>query len=89
MTNADPAKKDGPFPFKVNGEELSAPCQVLLARKVLVIAADHGAMPGKPDEYLLQGDKGPNKGRYGPDDPVDLLEDNIFITVANTPTPVA
>ncbi len=89
MTNAEPTKKDGLFPFKVNGEELSAKSQVLLAREILEIAAAHGAMPGKPDEYLLQGDKGPQNGRYSPDDPVDLVEDNVFITVPHTPTPVA
>ena len=89
MTNEERTNKDGPFPFKVNGEQLSAKSQVLLAREILEIAAAHGAMPGKPDEYLLQGDKGPNRGRYGPDDSVDLFQDNVFITIANTPTPVA
>ena len=42
-------------------------------------------MPGKPDEYALQGDK----GQYGPDDLVDLLEDDVFITIPTTPTQVA
>lgn len=89
MADAGSKDKEGPFPFKVNGVELTAKSQVLLARQVLEIAHEHGAMPGKPEEYLLQGDKGPDKGRYLPENKVDLLEDNVFITVPHTPTPVA
>ena len=78
-------EKDGPFPFKINGFELEAKMQKLAALEILKIAAQHGAMPGKPDEYLLQGDK----GRYALAQEVDLAQDNVFITVPNTPTPVA
>lgn len=75
----------GPYPFKVNGVELEAQSRVLTALEILEIAKKHGAMPGNPDQYLLQGDK----GRYQLSDKVDLAEDNIFITVPSTPTPVA
>ena len=85
MPEAENPKPEGPFVFKVNGIEIKADSRVLLARKILELAAEQHAMPGKPDEYVLQGDK----GQYGPDDLVDLLEDNVFITIPNTPTPVA
>ena len=75
----------GPFPLKVNGVDLESPSRILSALEILEIAKKHGAMPGNPDQYLLQGDK----GRYNLSDKVDLAEDSIFITVPNTPTPVA
>lgn len=75
----------GPFPLKVNGVDLESPSRTLSALEILEIAKKHGAMPGNPDQYLLQGDK----GRYNLSDKVDLAEDSIFITVPNTPTPVA
>ena len=78
-------ENEGPYPFKVNGVELQAQSRVLSALEILEIARKHGAMPGNPDQYLLQGDK----GRYQLSDKVDLAEDNIFITVPITPTPVA
>ena len=52
---------------------------------ILKLAKKAGAMPGNPEEYILQGDK----GQYGQDAWVDLLEDNVFITIPSTPTPVA
>ena len=73
------------FQLKVNGIEIETPHQKLVARDILELAAEHGAMPGKPDEYILQGDKGP----YKQDDWVDLEVDNEFITIRNTPTQVA
>ena len=89
MADAGSKDKEGPIPFKVNGVELTAKSPILLAREVLELAHQHGAMPGKPEEYLLQGDKGPNNGRYLADSKVDLLEDNVFITVPHTATQVA
>lgn len=75
----------GSFPFKVNGIEITADFNELRALEILKLAAERHAMPGKPEDYVLQGDK----RQYGPDDLVDLLEDNIFITIPTTPTPVA
>ena len=85
MPEVEQPKPEGPFLFKVNGVEIKADSRVLPARAILELAAEHHAMPGKPSDYALQGDK----GLYRPDDPVDLLEDDVFITIPNTPTPVA
>ena len=73
------------FPFKVNGIEIVAATQEVLARDILELAKQVGAMPGNPEEYILQGDK----GQYEPNDFVDLDQDNIFITIRNAPTQVA
>lgn len=73
------------YEFKVNGVQITTKFRILLARVILDLAKKHGAMPGDPEGYFLQGEK----GRYDPDDSVDLAEDSIFITIPNVPTQVA
>ena len=73
------------FTFKVNGVEIHTDHQSLLAKEILELAKEKGAIPGNPEEYILQGDK----GKYNGDDSVDLTEDNLFIAIPNKPTPVA
>lgn len=85
MTEVDKIEGTRSFSFKVNGIEIEVKRPKILASAVLDLAAERGAMPGKPEDYILQGDKGP----YKSDDWVNLEEDNHFITIPNTPTPVA
>lgn len=85
MTEASEKVENRSFEVKVNGIQFEVKQQNVFAREILELAAKHGAMPGKPEEYTLQGDK----GEYGWDDSIDLLQDNVFITIPNTPTPVA
>ena len=73
------------FKFKVNGVQIDTPHQKLVAHDILELAEKKGAIPGKPEEYILQGDK----GKYGRNDWVDLEEDNVFIAIPDKPTPVA
>ena len=73
------------FTFKVNGVEIYTDHQSLLAREILELAKEKGAIPGNPEGYILQGDK----GQYKQDAQVDLKEDNLFIAIPNKPTPVA
>ena len=73
------------FTFKVNGEEIYTDHESLLAKEILALAKEKGAIPGNPEDYILQGDK----GIYNGNDPVNLEEDNIFIAIPNKPTPVA
>ena len=73
------------FTFKVNGVEIYTDHESLLAKEILELAKEKGAIPGKPDGYILQGDKGKYKG----DDRVNFKEDNLFIAIPNKPTPVA
>ena len=73
------------FTLKVNGTEMTMREPRVVAHDILELAEKNGAIPGKPEDYLLQGDK----RQYGWDNWVDLEEDNRFITIPNTSTPVA
>ena len=73
------------FTFKVNGVEIQTDHQSLLAKEILELAKEKEAIPGNPEDYILQGDK----GKYEQDAQVDLKEDNLFIAIPNKPTPVA
>jgi len=85
MSEAVQSQREGTFAFEVNGIKIETGSKELRASEILKLAAEHHAMPGKPEEYVLQGDK----GQYAPDDLVDLFEDNVFITIPTAPTPVA
>ena len=73
------------FEITVNGVQIKVDVEKLLAKKVLEKAKEHGAMPGKPEDYQLQGEK----GLYKPDDWVNFEEDKDFITIPSGPTDVA
>ena len=73
------------FTAKVNGVEIEFKQAIVTAIAILEMAKEQGAIPGQPESYVLEGDK----GRYSGNDKVDLREDFIFITVPDTPTPVA
>ena len=73
------------FTFKVNGEEIYTDHESLLAEKILELAKEKDAIPGNPEEYFLQGDKGMYKG----DNPINLEEDNLFIAIPDRPTLLA
>ena len=73
------------YDLKVNGIQIRTNHQTLTAGAILILALEHHAIVGKPEQYLLQG----TKRTYGPDEVVDLLQDDQFIAVPNKPTPVA
>lgn len=77
--------KAGSFEFKVNGVSIESPKEVLTAYEILKLAQEKGAIPGDAADYILKGDK----GEYQPDQPIDLKEDSVFLTLPNKPTPVA
>ena len=77
--------QDKEFKFKINGVEIETPHQKLVAHDILELAEKHDAIPSKPEDYTLQGDK----GQYKWDDWVDLEEDSVFITIPIAPTQVA
>ena len=74
-----------PFEITVNGVQIKVDVEKLLAKDVLDKAKEQGAMPGKPEDYQLQGDK----GLYKSDDWVNFEEDKNFITIPIGPTDVA
>ena len=85
MVEANKVDDKQAFEIKVNGVQIEVEEEKLRAIQVLEIAKEHGAMPGNPEDYLLQGDK----GLYKADDWVNFEEDNQFITIPDRPTAVA
>lgn len=85
MAEAREKEENRSCEIKVNGIQIEVKRQELKASTILALAKERGAVPGNPEEYVLQGDK----GRYGPDELVNLEEDNRFITLPTAPTPVA
>ena len=73
------------FTLKVNGTQFTSDRQVLSALEILTLAKEKGVIPGDPSGYLLQGEKSTYRGQ----DPVDLDQDSLFLTIPDTPTPVA
>lgn len=85
MTELHDKGDDKEFDVKVNGIQFESKTRFLSAADILEQAATLGAIPGKPDEYYLQGEDGTYSGK----EEIDLSKDNTFITIPNTPTPVA
>ena len=85
MTEKSLGYRDSKFEYKVNEVQFESEVEFLSANEILEKAANKGEIPGKPDEYALQGEK----GRYTGDEKIDLRQDNIFITIPITPPPVA
>ena len=73
------------YEYKVNGIQLVSDKEILSAAEILDMAREKGAIPGKPDGYILKG----TKRDYIGNDQVNLGEDDLFITVPSTSTQVA
>ncbi len=84
--NAKPDHPDNKgYPYVVNGTELVSDVPKLLALAILNAAKDAGAIPMKPENYILKSDR----RQYKTHDTVDLEVDNSFITVPQGSTEVA
>ena len=75
------------FTIEVNGIELKVNYEKLVAADVLSLAADHNAISGGPDEYVLESED--PKKEFKKDDWVDFSEYKKFIAERSAPTPVA
>ena len=75
-----------PYTFKVNGVEMEMTQEKVICHDILELAEKRGALPGKIEDYVLQGEAGT---RYGQEDWIDLSTDKSFISLLNRPTPVA
>lgn len=71
---------------RINGVDVFIPTDTGSATAIEILQhADRlGVIPGKPENYTLDGDN-----RYADEDVVDLQVDSTFITLRNAPTPVA
>ena len=76
------------FTYTVNGVKIESSYEKLTALEILKIAAERGAIDGKPEEYILQSLK-EDAQTYKPEDTVDLSVDNEFIALPSGSTPVA
>ena len=85
MAKVSDMEQKSTFEIMVNGVQIKVDVEKLQAERVLEIAKEHGAMPGKPEDYLLQGEK----YLYKPEDWVNFEEDKEFITIPAGPTDVA
>ena len=85
MIDDDTTNPQAQFPFKLNGVALQTTFEKLVALDILKIARENGAIPRKPEDYLLKG----QKHEYKPHDWVNLTEDTEFIAVSSSPTMVA
>lgn len=94
LKDADPGKSeyrnplDRTYPFEVNGEKLQSVHERLVAEDILIHAKKKGAIPRDPKDYILVS-QNESANEYKLNEWVYLDRDNIFVTVSNTPTPVA
>ena len=75
------------YEFTVNKTPIKTPHEKLSAGDVIQLAIKHGAVTGKPDDYVLVS-LDPER-QFKSDDIVDLLEYKEFLTERSGPTPVA
>ena len=76
------------FTYTVNDVKMESRYEKVTALEILEMAAERGAIDGKPEDYILQSLK--DEGRkYKPEDTVDLSVDSEFIALQIGPTPVA
>ena len=85
MAEASKVEQTSTIEITVNGVQIKVDVEKLLAKDVLEMAKEHGAMPGKPQDYQLQG----SQRLYKPEDWVNFEEDKEFITIPIGPTDVA
>lgn len=76
------------FTYTVNDVKIESPYEKLTGLEILQVAAERGAIDGKPEDYILQSLKDEDR-KYKPEDTVDLSVDNEFIALPSGSTPVA
>ena len=76
------------FTYTVNDVKIESQYEKLTALEILVKASEHGAIEGKPEDYILQSLKDGDR-KYKPEDTVDLSVDSEFIALPVGSTPVA
>lgn len=75
------------FAVVVNGKEIKLSHEKLVAADLLKLAAQHGAISGKPEEYILISDDPEHE--FKNDDWVNFHEYKVFTAERSTPTPIA
>ena len=73
------------FKFKINGVEIATDKPSLNAREILKIAKERHAISLEVDEYILLG----QNREYTLVEEVDIVMDDLLISIPTGPTPVA
>jgi hypothetical protein len=76
------------FTYTINDVKIESQYEKLTAMEILEVAAERGAIDGKPQDYILQSLKDDDR-TYKPEDTVDLSLNNEFIALSSSPTLVA
>ena len=94
LKNTDPAKPENRNPldriyeYEVNGEKFQSRHERLVAEDILKHAKEKDVIPKNPEDYILVSQNELAKN-FTLNEWVDLDQDNNFVTVPNTSTPVA
>ena len=75
------------FLIEVNGIEIKVNYEKLVAADVLKLAAEHNAIKGNPDEFILESNDPEHE--FKNDDWVNFHEYKDFIAEKSAPTPIA
>lgn len=73
------------FKFKINGVEIATDRSRLNAGEVLKIAKERHAISGEVEEYILLG----QNREYALVEEVDVVVDDLLVSIPTGPTPVA
>ena len=76
------------FTYTVNDVKIESRYEKMTAQETLEIAAERGAIDGRPEAYILQSLKEDDRN-FKPEDTVDLSLDNEFIALPFGSTLVA
>ncbi len=84
--NAVISPKDKRFEFKIDGEQLYAPRELMTPRELIGIALAAKALPPVESDYSLEDGKG---NTFALDVLVDLEKTNVFYATENEPGPAS
>ena len=85
MKQGDDAK-DGRFEFKIDGDQLYAPRELITAGELIGIALEAKVLDPVEGGYTLEDEK---KNIYAHDDVIDLDKANVFFATENAPGPAS
>lgn len=77
---------DKRFEFKIDGEQLYAPRELMTVQELIAIALEHKVLDPVEGGYALEDDK---HNTFGPDSVVDLGKTNVFYATENAPGPAS
>ena len=77
---------DKRFEFKIDGEQLYAPRELMTVKELIAIALEHKVLDPVEGGHALEDDK---HNTFAPDSVVDLGKTNVFYATENAPGPAS